>query len=246
MARQQLEMVRRLPVLVATCLLALVALSGPGCGSEAGLPSASDNLLANPGFEEGPEPWVSLTTPRWGTPFEVSTAQAHASQASAYLKMRSDGLEMWPEGRRDMQVFGVVQDLSAQEFPERLSGYYYVDSWERGSEVQYLQAVVVVWGPDLPEGFPNYQVRYLLAGIDHEPFEMANARFVLANGEQPKIGEWVRFDLSPAEDFQELWGAVPSGFERLRVLFVTRYERRTSDQPDVIADVYYDDFYLGP
>ena len=224
---------------MAAFLSALMPMFVLACGSEAEPPPAGDNLLANPGFEEGEEPWFSLASEAWGPPFRLSGDRAHSGESSAYLEMSS-------AGGPATQVFGVVQEISPASFPARFSGYYLVDRWQRGSDLQYLQAVAIVWNSDLPGGFSNHQVRYLLAGTDREPFTLANGRFVFVSKDEPAQGEWVRFDLPLAEDFERLWGAVPQRFERIRLLFEARYEGHTPAQPDVVADVYYDDLYVGP
>ena len=48
------------------------------------------------------------------------------------------------------------------------------------------------------------------------------------------------------EDFQRLWGAVPQGYEKIRVLFEVRYDDKAQDEGPLEADVYYDDLYSGP
>lgn len=234
--RREARGVRRRATLcgVGLALLGLL-LAGAACGG-----SGSPNAVRNPGFEGGEKPWVSLESPYWGTPFRVSTDQAHSGEASAYLEMRS-------LADQPLRVFGVSQEISPKRFPARLSGYYFVDTWERGSTVQFLQAVVIVFGADLPGGLENYQVRYALAGLEAPPSEAGQeARWVVVSTEEPRTGEWVRFDLRLAEDFEQLWGALPGKFDFIRLIFAARYEERTPDQPEVVADVYYDDLYAGP
>ncbi|OGO51098.1 MAG: hypothetical protein A2148_06995 [Chloroflexi bacterium RBG_16_68_14] len=201
------------------------------------------NLFANPSFEEGGGPWFSLDTPDWGKPFSVSQRQDHSGASSALLELRSD------DGG-DARVYGVVQEIAPQEFPDLLSGYYYVGRWEQGTPKQYLQVAVIVHGASNipPEAAPagNHQVRYLLAGVEGPPIEIGNARFVTVGTGEPEQGRWVRFERNVREDFQELWGAVPEGFEKLRVLFEVRWDdRQPADGPSA-ADVHYDDLYIGP
>jgi hypothetical protein len=143
-------------------------------------------------------------------------------------------------------VFGVVQEVSPDHFPEVLSGNYYVDDWTKGTPKQYLQFVVIVFGAtNLPGGFVNHQIRYPLAGINAEPFAISNAKFRFVGTEEPTTGQWVHFERPIARDFEELWGAVPQGFEKIRVLFEVRYDDKTAGGEGK-ADVYYDDLYLGP
>lgn len=223
-------------------------LAGVACGGgepqPAGTAAAGDtgaNLFANPGFEEGEEPWFSMTTEAWGTPFRVSDAFAHGGRYSALLEMRA-GSEA--SGAR---VFGVVQEITPRQFPELLSGYYRVEDWVRGTDKQYLQFVVIVIGADnLPGGFPNHQVRYPLAGIADRPFEITNAHFVFVGTDEPVTGRWVYFKRNIGADFEELWGATPQGFEGIRILFEVRYDDKQAGLSELGADVFYDDLYVGP
>lgn len=234
--------------------IAVLALGVAACGDSTRSVSCDDvspgsgdasqgNLFENPGFEEGSEPWCSLTTEAWGKPFSVSQKRAHSGANSALLELRSE------EGRKE-RVYGVLREIESEAFPELLSGYYYVDRWQQGTPKQYLQFVVIVWEASNipPEVAPttNHQVRYVLAGVESQPIQISNARFVMVGTGGPEQGRWVYFERNIRQDFQELWGAVPEGFAKLRVLFEVRWdERQPSDGPSA-ADVYYDDFYIGP
>jgi uncharacterized membrane protein (UPF0127 family) len=204
--------------------------------------STVGNSLANGGFEEGAAPWCSLDSSAWGTPFFVSDARAFSGQQSALLKLKSD------DGG-DARVYGVVQEVAMDEFPEMLSAEYFVDSWEQGTPNQYLQAVVIVWDADnVPAevaGVGNHQIRYILAGVDTQPTSISNARYVMVSEEQPRVGEWVRFERNVRQDFLDLWGSVPEGYDRLRVFFEVRWDDRMPDDGPSSADVYYDDLYFG-
>ncbi len=204
--------------------------------------AADGNLLANGGFEEGAGSWCSLDSSAWGTPFSVSNAQAFAGDQSALLQLRSD------DGG-EVRVYGVNQEVASDAFPETLSAEYFVEHWEKGSAIQYLQAVVIVWDaanvPAEVAGVGNHQIRYILAGVDTQPTTISNARYVMVSEEQPRIGEWVRFERDVRQDFQDLWGSVPEGFDRIRVLFEVRWDDRTPDDGTSSADVYYDDLYFG-
>jgi hypothetical protein len=216
-------------------LLLLAALLARACGG-GGEESKKGNLLVNPGFENGKEPWYSMGTSGWGAPFEVSDAVAQSGQYSAHLSLRR------PPQPAQHEVLGAVQSLKPSSFPEFLSGLYRVENWKRGTDTQYLQFVVIAI---LPENAGNIQIRYLLAGTATEPFEIGNAKFVFLSKEEPKIGEWVYFERNIADDFQQLWGQAPEKMQELRVFFETRYDSSTPIQPDVGGDVYYDDLYVG-
>jgi hypothetical protein len=98
------------------------------------------------------------------------------------------------------RVYGVVQELGPGELPETLSGYYYVENWEQGTPKQYLQFVVIVTAAtNIPQqvvdlNANNHQVRYILAGVDSQPTDIANSRYVMVSTEQPAVGRWVRFE----------------------------------------------------
>jgi hypothetical protein len=215
----------------------------PNCGATPA--AATGNALRNGGFESGSEPWTSLGTADWGTPFTVTQLHPHSGANSAYLQLRS-------EDGGTTKVYGVVQEFSPGQLPETLSGYYYVDKWEQGTPKQYLQFVVIVNGAaNIPQevtrlGAHNHQVRYILAGVDTQPTNIANSRYVFVTKEQPKLGQWVHFERNVRQDFCKLWGSLPAGFTSIRVFFETRWDERKDTDAPSSADVYYDDIYWGP
>jgi hypothetical protein len=126
-----------------------------------------------------------------------------------------------------------------------------VENWVKGTTKQYLQFVVIVWrAKNAPAGsdgapFGNHQIRYLEAGIAEDPFAIANAKFVYLSKDEPVEGEWVPFKVNVKQDFLDLWGAVPEGYDRIRLLFEVRYDDKVPGSASE-ADVYYDDLYFGP
>ena len=204
-------------------------------------PEGQANLFHNPGLESGREPWCSLH-PEQVSPFEVTQDFAQSGESSALLRMRVPAEEV---GKA--KVFYLVQEVTPEEFPELISGYYRVENWTKGTPKQYLQFVVIAFGvTNLPGGYPNHQIRYPLAGISEQPFAIANAFFVFVGKEEPRPGEWIYFERNITQDFQELWGAAPEGFSKIRVLFEVRYDEKQAGTTPVEADVYYDDLYMGP
>ena len=164
--------------------------------------------------------------------------------SSALLTLRS-------EQGGSARVYGVVQELSPDEFPQTVSGYYFVEDWQKGTDRQYLQVAVIVFGAaNMPAEFAgvvsNHQVRYILAGVDSQPTFISNARYVMVTETEPAIGEWVYFERDVRQDFLDLWGDVPEGFDKLRVLFEVRWDDRADTDGPSSADVYYDDLYFGP
>jgi len=194
------------------------------------------NLFRNPGFESGEDPWCVLRLPK----FEVSQEQSHSGQSGALLQM-----QVLAETTGDM-VYYLVHEVAPGEFPEFISGYYRVEKWTKGTPKQYLQfSVIVAEATNLPGGFSNHQVRYPLAGISEDPFAISNAFFVYIGREEPTIGQWVYFERNVKQDFESLWGAVPEGFSKIRVLFEVRFDDKEAGAP-AEAEVYYDDLYMGP
>jgi len=207
------------------------------------------NLLHNAGLESGADPWCVLQPPK----FEVSQNYAHSGQASALLSMRVPA-----EAVSEHEVHYLVQQVVPKEFPELVSGYYRVENWSKGTPKQYLQFAVILCR-DGPEGECtqgaanvsggygyNQQMRYPLAGISEDPFKIGNAHFVYISKEEPRTGEWVYFEGNIKEDFLELWGAVPEGYDYIRVLFELRFDDKQPGDTPAEADVYYDDLYMGP
>jgi len=222
----------RWPIL-AMALLALIM----GCDDGESAAPAAGNLFGNPGFEDGRDPWFSLKPPD----FTVSTDVAHSGGASALLPLAADKSE---EG---IKIIYLVQEVKPRELPAVIAGYYRVENWNKGTKKQYLQFVVIVFGADnLPGGFVNHQIRYLLSGVEAPPFAIGNAHFVFLSRDDPPIGEWVPFQRNLREDFEKFWGAVPENFEHIRVLFEVRYDDKDIGEGPLAADVYYDDLYLGP
>jgi hypothetical protein len=217
-------------------------------------PEGQANLFHNPGFEEGKEPWCSLHVGEVPS-FEVSQDFAHSGESSAYLQMRVPAEEVG-----GAKVFYLVQEVKAEEFPEMISGYYRVENWSKGTPKQYLQFVVIACrqvvrqgtlvhcgagATNLPGDY-SHQIRFPLAGISENPFQIENAFFVFLTKEEPVTGEWVYFERNIKQDFEELWGAAPEGYEFLRILFEVRYDDKEAGPVPAEADVYYDDLYMGP
>jgi hypothetical protein len=198
--------------------------------------SEGDNLFVNGGFEDGTDPWCHLKPP----PF-TTAGVARDGDASAFLDFSATLDET------DNKIGYLVQELDLHELPEVVSGDYRVENWEKGTEKQYLQFVVIVFGGDSPpQDFANHQIRYILAGIKSPPFAISNAQFVFLTREDPVQGEWVHFERNLREDFEKFWGKVPTNFDKIRFLFEVRYDDKKAGEGPVNADVYYDNLYIGP
>lgn len=200
------------------------------------------NLLQNPSFEHGREPWFSLAGPEsefWAD-FEVTDERAKDGRHSAVLRLSSEGHV--PQVR----VYGLIAERGPGVLPARVSGYYRVEDWQRGTELTYVQVVVAVNGAtNMPEPEIPNQLAWVLTGIDVPPFEIRNRRFIFTGSREPTQNEWVRFELPLREGWERLWGAVPVEYESMRVFFEARYDGRQPDDGPVRANVYFDDLYLG-
>lgn len=220
------------------------ALPSPSASGEAspsatpGLPNPPGNLLRNPGFEEGAEPWISLDP---DSSFELSQDAAFTGAASAKLHM-DDGPDI-----TGSKVYYLVQELTPSRFPEVLRGAYRVANWNQGTLKQYLQVVVIVYGADNNpvSEVDNFQIRYLLAGVDGAPLEIGNAKYLSFSAEEPILDNWLGFETNVMQDFQDQWGVVPQGYDKIRVLFEVRFDDKAEADGQATADVWYDDLYLG-
>lgn len=193
---------------------------------------AQPNLLQNGSFEQGVEPWFSLESENWAG-FSLSDRYAVDGRFSAHLALRADKTD------HRAKVFGMIQELSPKRFPKKLSGYYRVENWQRGTEKQYLQCVVIVWGDKAVSQYQNIQIRYVLVGIVEPPFALNNGRFIFLGDREPTLGQWVRFERDLHSDFLQQWGHVPESFEKIRVLFEARYDDKEPGI-ELSADVYFD------
>ncbi|MBI5486631.1 MAG: hypothetical protein HY905_04820 [Deltaproteobacteria bacterium] len=202
------------------------------------------NMLMNPGFEDGTEPWWYFPDrAHWGG-FTVSTARAAEGRWAARLELLCDESHPPPD---KAHIRGVIQDISTPVFPTIVSGNYYVETWERGTVDQYIQFVVIVAGAAMAGGpMENIQIRYLLAGIDHPPFDIQNAKFFYVTREEPVVGRWIHFERNLEDDFIALWGAPPDQFSHVRVLFEVRWDNvDVQNPPRLHSVVYFDDLHLG-
>jgi hypothetical protein len=223
---------RRLVSILVALLLATTA----AC-SDSDASSSDGNLFANPGFEAGADPWITLVNE---TGFEVTTEQANSGEHSAVLRMDD------PASAEGNMVYYLVQEIEPDDLPERVEGFFRVENWQRGAQRQYVQFVVAAIAPDnFPEIPDNVQLRYILAGAQEPPFDIANAHFVFVGGAEPVEGEWVPFSLDIRDDFTTYWGKAPQGFEKLRLFFEVRWDGKRAGSGAPRADVYYDDLYIG-
>jgi hypothetical protein len=236
-------LLRRLPLaLVALAPLLIAAACGGDGDDEPDPGNPGGNLLINGSVENGSEPWFSLAE---NAGFTVTDARASEGTFSALERMR-DQPSTEGSGPTMSKVYYLVQEITPAEFPDVVRGKYFVESWVKGVPWQYLQFVIIADGPtNFPSAPGNYQIRYPLAGIDSQPFAIENAKYRFLGREEPVQGQWIAFEARVKDDFQELWGKVPEGFKKLRLLFEVRWDHKEPGVGAPAADVYYDELYAG-
>lgn len=211
------------------------------------------NLLLNPDFESAkdaakPDWWsfAGKNTESWVN-FSIVEGQGREKSKAARLLVDSTNRP----GKT--AISGVVQEVKADHVPEKLSGWYFVESFDKNTPKLYLQAVVIVWNDYEARqrrlvNAPSIQIAYTFTGVKEAPKVMTNRKFIVLGDEQPKVGEWVHFEVNPRDDFVKLWDIDPGQYEFIRVFFELRY-----DDLDATADgakptkatALYDDLYFG-
>jgi hypothetical protein len=197
--------------------------------------NGNQNIFMDPGFENSPSGWSWLSWSPFWQPFQISEDFHYSGDKSALLRLRAT------PNSANTTVCGVTQDISPEEVPASISGYYQVRNWTRGAAKQYVQCVVMALNVS---GYANpVQIRYLIAGASEIPFDLGNAKFVFISRDEPVTDTWTYFHRDLRQDFTDNWGFVPADFASMRIAFEVRYD----DVPYAIttADVYWDDVYLG-
>lgn len=206
--------------------------------------SEPDNLLKNPGFEAGLEPWTWLSWSKGWAAHQLSTAQAYEGRFSLLLPLSSQN-----DARQTIVWGGVQEPTLPADIPECIEGYYYVEDWQRGNWKQYLQLVVIDLSHDLGPGRGQAQLRYIISGEKTPPLQISNAQYLFIETdrkETPNIRQWTKFHINPREDFVKNWNYTPNAGHKMRVLFEARYDMHTAGLPPAKANVYFDNLYMGP
>jgi hypothetical protein len=205
------------------------------------------NMLTNPGFEDGTDPWWYFPDrAHWGS-FTTSTAQALSGSWSARVELLINAAN---PPRAGASIQGLIQSVQPPVFPVRVSGNYYVEKWKRSPTKMYMQVVVIANGTEAMGSGSPAEVSYLLGGIEDLPFNMINRKFIFLSKSQPELGRWIHFERDLRQDFKEQWGFVPEKFTSIRIFFELRADMRgesidPSNPPSMHAIAYFDDLYLG-
>jgi hypothetical protein len=222
----------------------LCALLFAACGVFAEQPSVAPptpliqpNVLANPGFEDGADPWYA-GAPDW-QPFTVNNARPRSGALSLELDLRGD------EQAPGAAIAGATQRLQGDAFAEFISGYYYVDDWQPAQGFQYLDVVITINGGNHPDGAAVHELHLLLAGAPEEPASLTSGQSVFLSRDEPAVGEWVYFSYPVLEAIRTHLGWDPIGWESIDVALTVRYDQKTPGAA-AAATVYYDDLYFGP
>ena len=220
-----------LAIVISTMVMAAIYYETSDVNKPAG---GSQNLFTDPGFENTPSGWTYLSWSEFWVPYQIDRGVVHGGEKSALLRLRAYSYS------RNTTVCGATQDLSPEEFPTTISGYYRVQNWTRGATHQYLQCAVMVFG--VPGNTIPVQIRYLIAGTSEIPFELENAKFIFITQADPVTDVWSLFHRNLHQDFTDAWDFVPTEFTYIRIAFEMRYD----DVPygTTMADVYWDDMSL--
>ena len=198
--------------------------------------NTNKNILVDPGFETGSPSWDYVKYSTSWEPYTISETTSHSGGKAALLSLRGDVTS------QDTKVVGVFQEVNPPNMPKKISGHYYVNNWVRGAELQYIQCAFMAWDVPGHEDAP-IQIRYIIAGIDAEPFYLDNAKFIFISRSDPGVHYWIDFERNLQDDFLNAWGFIPKGYSQIRIVFEVRFDG--IPYADCSADVYFDDLYLG-
>lgn len=224
---------------------AAIALLASACGLFEELPPVptatplAGNTIVNGGFEDGNVPWGSPASPDRQS-FEISGDIALTGSRSLALALEGNA------AATGTRIGGAVQAVTATEFPEVLSGFYFVEAWQPGSALPYIEFVVAVRGGDFGDGLPSHEIRFVLAGATRPPLELAAAaKYVFINRDQPKAGEWTYFSYPVHFAFETNWGKAPTRWDAIDLSFEVRYDGRTAGEDATSVRMFFDDLYFG-
>ncbi|MEX2224969.1 MAG: hypothetical protein WEB52_00815 [Dehalococcoidia bacterium] len=199
-------------------------------------PAVQPNVLQNAGFEQGADPWFAASPDRQ---FRVTNLKPGTGTLSLRLELPAGDAAPGP------RIAGATQRIVSDTFPEFVSGYYYVDSWESPGMSPYVEFVVSIRGGGHPDGSELHEVHFMLGGAAREPFTSPTEAFVFLSRDEPSTGQWTYFSYPVPEAIRSRLGWDPIGWEYLELSLAVR-DREGAADGAAVADVYFDDLYLGP
>jgi hypothetical protein len=204
------------------------------------------NLLLNPDFEATKLEWWSFAEKNTESWVDFSIVPEKGRNQSKAARLLIDSTTRTAK----TGISGVVQEVKGDHVPEKLSGWYFVESWDKHTPKLYLQAVVIVWNDTEARqrqlvNAPSIQIAYTFTGVKEAPKVMTNRKFIVLGDETPKVGEWVHFEVNPRQDFVKLWKIDPAQYEFIRIFFELRYDDMESGSAPTKSTAYYDDLYFG-
>ena len=231
--------------ITAISALAAVAVLVSACGLTQAEPAAptptpvNGNLLANPGFEVGNDPWTSPEGAE-GRPFTVTDSVSYNGDHSLELVIETEA------GAADVAVTGAQQTVSAADFPEFASGYVRFAEWEQSDPPHYAEFVVRVRGGDFGDGQATHEVRFIIAGLPAEPPPVEGVRYLFLSRDDPEdLNEWIYFGYPVLDAFRGRFGFVPTTWESIEFAVQLRHDTRTDGAERSHAGVQFDDLYMG-
>jgi hypothetical protein len=223
-----------------------LALASAACGlfdAPPPLPTAAPsnaNLLANPGFEAGGEPW-RVTGVRG-----LERAPLPFTDGAPYIGARSMELKV-VGGETDQGTKATVaaQSVDPQAFPEFVSGFYRVDDWQPTARFVYLYFSITVHGGDFTDGAPTHELRVII-GAPVEPPQEPQVVYAFLSRAAPVLHRWTYVGFPVKSAFQAHVGQMPSRWDGIDIGMAVRFDGRDTHDPPVSAAVSFDDLYAGP
>lgn len=158
-----------------------------------------------------------------------------------------------------------IEDKQLLELPKRLRGRYFVETWEPGIAMPWIEVGVVAFGPDTrpmtPPAYAKY-VTLVLAGRDQEKiqtrtyFDLGNEVKIIPKdaegkptvklGTDVETGRWIEFEFDVEDAFREHWGVMSNSCNGVRVFGkIVVGDYIPEEKGEFKAVVYFDDIYAG-
>jgi hypothetical protein len=191
------------------------------------------NLLANPGFEDGSQPWAAADGS--AQPFVVTDTRANSGSQSVLLAV---------EDASGPASSGVRQSSVTPDFPEFLSGMYFVDEWETDGAAPYLEFSVTAVAGDIGGVVADRTMRFVIAGAGAAPHTDAFSGAVFLQRDEPDTAAWTYFGYPVKRAFELRFGSAPASWTRIDVTLQVRFDA-VAEGAAPGASAYFDDLYMG-